>query len=249
MKHIGPTAALLDETMQCIELIVAVPWPDTDAGHSSRLAMIEVADHVWLVYAAMKERRYTPIYSIPRLLNDRLDILDAVSTHPAFAQVYLRSIEQGVERKGRTLADEARGVIGRQKHPADQNARAAFHAPRVAIAAAHSRFVHGSSVLPSSMAFQAVLDSTSDEALTFEVIGSMYLLTTLYQVFAIAYKCCGAFESDASNIAPQLAHAITELVRGMSEDFRSPLGEVADECTRIAAQFNTGRQARSHQPG
>ncbi len=240
MKHIGPTAALLDEMMECIELIVAAPWPDTDAGHASRLATIEVTDHAWLVYAAMKERRYSPIFSIPRLVDDRLDILEAVSTDQAFAQVYLRSVEKGVKRKGRTLADEARGIIGRQKHPTDKNARAAFHALRVAAAAPNSSFVHGSSVLPSSMAFQAALDSTSDEALVFEAIGSMHLLTTLYRAGASAYKCCGAFESDAPHIAPQLAQAIIELVRGMSnEDFRSALSEVADECTRIAGLFHS----------
>ena len=136
-------------------------WPNNEQGHACRLLALDISEHGWLFAAGYLHNRLSPTLSLARPLIERLSTLAAAAMDPAFAGRYLDTggSEDAPRRRRRARSEDARGILGRVRHPDDREARRAFHDDFGALVGTLSEYLHGSLLSPG-VSIRSAVDPT-----------------------------------------------------------------------------------------
>ena len=207
------------------KLAVDTPWPSTDQGRACGPLAIDIAEHCWLFAAGYLNGRLSATLSLARPLTERLQTIMAAAMDAAFARRYLDTgVAVGEPRKRqRARADDARGILGRKRHPNDREAQKLFHEELASLLGTQSEYLHGSLLSPHITLLSAVLPDHPVASNMAIVVGTQ--LTWAVQQLAIAATILDS--------QPSLTHAI-----GSVEQWRDALeaiGETGIQEVRAAA--------------
>ncbi len=140
------------------KLAIDTRWPSTEQGRACGPLAIDISEHSWLFAAGYLNGRLSATLSLARPLTERLHTIMAAGMDSAFARRYLDTgVAVGEARKRpRARADDARGILGRARHPNDREAQKVFHEELAALLGTQSEYLHGSLLSPHITLLSAV---------------------------------------------------------------------------------------------